>query len=267
MPFVLFIVTVPAKIAKKKKTEHGDASATVTPVAAKVRDFIKDRDDCDWISEEPFLNGKAWWTSFMFTVLDSSAEDRVRDLCRLGVGQSVAAAAGKEANGKGMILVLPINIQRVGSRPKVCGHPETVPYGAHVSPTQSPDVTPIQSMKKSVVTDAASTQTGGSLTAGNSTEVVDIDDVDIDDAEVEDGDEVVTGLVTGEVKKSGETLGEFTASFAATIESRVSVDSVIEYCRSASEFSFDYVMLIFNASIIACTGLVTNNTVVIVASM
>lgn len=266
--YALFIVTVPAKIAKKKK-EHGDASTTVTPVAAKVRDFIKERDDCEWISEEPFLNGKAWWTSFMFTVLDSSAEDRVDDLCRLGVGQSVAAAAGKEANGKGMILVLPINIHRVGSRPKVCGHPETVPYGAHVSPTQTPDVTPIQSMKKSLVTDTASTQTGGSLAAGNSIEVTGIDNVDIDDdAEVEDGDEVVTGLVTGEVdKSSGETLGEFTASFTATIQSRVSVDSVIEYCHSASEFSFDYVMLILNASVIACTGLVTNNTVIIVASM
>ena len=80
MPRALFIVTVPAKVVVvkggAKSSDDGDlskpaasmdtvTSSSVTPVAAQVREFIVNKDNgCRWISEEPFLNGKAWWTRY-----------------------------------------------------------------------------------------------------------------------------------------------------------------------------------------------------------
>ncbi|GBG29488.1 Hypothetical Protein FCC1311_057092 [Hondaea fermentalgiana] len=55
--------------------------------------------------------------------------------------------------------------------------------------------------------------------------------------------------------------------FGETIKSRVAVDSVVELVNASSEFSFDYVVLVVVASALACIGLVTNNVVIIVASM
>jgi len=253
MPNVLFIVTVPAKVKGKKSADAGSSSkstestpssATVTPIASKVRDFIKTRPDCEWISEEPFLNGKVWWTSFMFTNKDASSEATVEALCKLGVGQTVAAAAGMEANGKGMILVLPLSIQRIGSRPKKCGHPQSIPYGATISPSNSTD------------------QGDSKLLQNEPVEVNFTSDEDAEE-DVEETDETIQV----EIQEEDETGKSLKAEFSATIKSRITVDSVINYVFAASEFSFDYVMLILNAGIIACVGLVTNNTVVIVASM
>lgn len=55
--------------------------------------------------------------------------------------------------------------------------------------------------------------------------------------------------------------------FGATVKSRVAVDSVVELVNASSEFSFDYVVLCIVASALACIGLVTDNAVIIVASM
>jgi len=251
MPYSLFIVTVPAKIKAAKTADLGvgapaksEESQSVTPIALKVRNFIKESANCEWISEEPFLNGKAWWTSFLFTCDQDSSEATVGALCVLGVGQTVAAAARMEAKGKGMILVLPIDIQRIGSRPKVCGHPAGVPYGtSFLSPPSSVNKQP-------------------DIVEENTTLTTIESDFDAEE-DIEETDESIQ-MKLQEEDSSGR---KFTATFTETIKSRITVDSVIQYVCSASEISFDYVMLIVNAAIIACTGLVTNNTVVIVASM
>mmetsp|Transcript_8325 Transcript_8325/g.10855 ORF Transcript_8325/g.10855 Transcript_8325/m.10855 type:complete len:494 (+) Transcript_8325:152-1633(+) len=52
-----------------------------------------------------------------------------------------------------------------------------------------------------------------------------------------------------------------------TIKSRIAMDQVITLISGASEFSFDFVMLVVVASVIAACGLLTNSVVSIVASM
>jgi len=263
-----------AKKDPNASTDTTDTStSTVTHVAIKVRDYVKDHDECDWISEELFLNGKAWWSSFMFTVQDGHSEACVDDLCDLGVGASIAATKGGEPRGKGTILVMPARILRVGSVPKVLGNPKTLPTGEqlHYSPPPSVDNTPATDIaRKSIADDAPQTSQmmGGTL---DETQIKAVETIasDLDDAEVEEDD--VQGQVSVKVSegqgKDGSHWRKYTVGFNETIQSRVSVDSVVQYVVGASEFSFDYIMLIFNASVIACTGLVTNNTVVIVASM
>lgn len=55
--------------------------------------------------------------------------------------------------------------------------------------------------------------------------------------------------------------------FAESIKSRMIVEKVVESARASAMFSFDYVMLVVVASILALLGLANNNVVVIVASM
>mmetsp|Transcript_11091 Transcript_11091/g.12692 ORF Transcript_11091/g.12692 Transcript_11091/m.12692 type:complete len:617 (+) Transcript_11091:99-1949(+) len=53
----------------------------------------------------------------------------------------------------------------------------------------------------------------------------------------------------------------------ATVRARIAMDQVITLISGASAFSFDYIMLAFVASVIAASGLVSNSSVIIVASM
>jgi len=62
-------------------------------------------------------------------------------------------------------------------------------------------------------------------------------------------------------------LGAQLDAFRDTITSRIAVDSVIEMVDNGAQFTFDYVCFCVIASILACVGLVTNNSVIIVASM
>ena len=55
--------------------------------------------------------------------------------------------------------------------------------------------------------------------------------------------------------------------FAESIKSRIIVEKVVEAARASAAFSFDYLMLVVVASILALLGLAYNNVVVIVASM
>lgn len=245
MPSVLFIVSVPRKVKGKAAAEPGKSVHTetsTTEVAPKVRDFIKKSPVCEWVSEEPFLNGKVWWSSFMFTCSESSSEATVSALCELGVGKTVAAAAGKEPNGKGMILVLPVNILRIGSRPKVCGYTSSL-FPANLSPSPSADADDVAQPSMTFMTDISLSE------------------------EAEDDEDETDEVLKIALTEETSSRSTFKVNFTETIKSRVTVDSVISYCMAASEFSFDYVNLIINASIIACVGLVTNNTVIIVASM
>ena len=59
----------------------------------------------------------------------------------------------------------------------------------------------------------------------------------------------------------------FVSEFVDSINSRVIVEEVIENVRSAAMFTFDYLMLVLVASMIAGVGLAVNSTVSIVASM
>ena len=59
----------------------------------------------------------------------------------------------------------------------------------------------------------------------------------------------------------------FVGEFVDSINSRVIVEEVIENVRSAAVFTFDYLMLVLVASMIAGVGLAINSTVSIVASM
>ena len=59
----------------------------------------------------------------------------------------------------------------------------------------------------------------------------------------------------------------FVSEFVDSINSRVIVEEVIENVRSAAIFTFDYLMLVLVASMIAGVGLAVNSTVSIVASM
>ena len=185
----------------------------------------------------------------MFTCPSGNAEDCVKALCDLGVGASVAATVRGEPKGKGMILVLPVQIERVGSQPKTCGHPGTVPYGASVP--ASSETTPPDNIKLPPL---------DSIDSSSSPQTQSTVDELIDDAEIEEDLEI-------ELEEKDGTKAMLTGTFYETIQSRISVDTVISYVYAASEFSFDYVNLILCASIIACVGLVTNNTVIIVASM
>ena len=54
---------------------------------------------------------------------------------------------------------------------------------------------------------------------------------------------------------------------AATVKTKISVDKLVTSIGAAADFSFDYMMLVVVASLLAGVGLATNNTVVIVASM
>ena len=56
-------------------------------------------------------------------------------------------------------------------------------------------------------------------------------------------------------------------AFFASIQSRLVVEQVVQSVRSAATFSFDYLMLVIVAAMLAAVGLASNNTVVIVASM
>jgi uncharacterized hydrophobic protein (TIGR00271 family) len=86
-----------------------------------------------------------------------------------------------------------------------------------------------------------------------------------------------TGLTNRDISKNDAGEGEvsvgkevdpgFISEFVDSINSRVIVEEVIENVRSAAVFSFDYLLLVIVASMIAGVGLAINSTVAIVASM
>eukprot|EP00943_MAST-04B_sp_MAST-4B-sp1_P006410 g6410.t1 len=86
-----------------------------------------------------------------------------------------------------------------------------------------------------------------------------------------------TGLTNRDISKNDKDDGEaaaekevdagFISEFVDSINSRVIVEEVIENVRSAAVFSFDYLLLVIVASMIAGVGLAINSTVAIVASM
>mmetsp|Transcript_20226 Transcript_20226/g.35970 ORF Transcript_20226/g.35970 Transcript_20226/m.35970 type:complete len:621 (+) Transcript_20226:349-2211(+) len=59
----------------------------------------------------------------------------------------------------------------------------------------------------------------------------------------------------------------YQSNFMQSIKSRIAVDNVVDIVTASAQFSFDYMMLVIVASVLSCIGLVTNNVVIIVASM
>ncbi|XP_050403275.2 uncharacterized protein LOC126819336 [Patella vulgata] len=70
-----------------------------------------------------------------------------------------------------------------------------------------------------------------------------------------------------EEKDKKEKESEFNKEFKKSIKSRLVVDQVVQSVRNNALFTFDYMILVLLASLIAATGLVENSSVVIVASM
>ncbi|KAK6188259.1 hypothetical protein SNE40_004476 [Patella caerulea] len=68
-------------------------------------------------------------------------------------------------------------------------------------------------------------------------------------------------------KEKDEKESEFNKEFKKSIKSRLVVDQVVQSVRNNALFTFDYMILVLLASLIAATGLVENSSVVIVASM
>lgn len=58
-----------------------------------------------------------------------------------------------------------------------------------------------------------------------------------------------------------------TSGFYASIKSRQIVDQLVDQTRQSAEFTYDYVTMLIVADTIAGMGLLTNSSVVVVASM
>lgn len=281
--YVLINVTVPARLlvyANKSPAERTVGISTTSETlsfACTVRDFIVEDPKCEWISETPFINGKAWWVTFEFSCDMSYAETCVKALHQIGVGD--------EEDGRGLIHVVPVYIKHVGSRPKSCGRPSSLPFSAPVSPNASPRGTSFRKTPADLQIPALEVKAGDEEEPGSpQTDVtyfsdspgppqseVNFSGFDFSDGfEVENETERLQAKLIAEVDKKEDkraALEKYTENFADTVKSRVAVDSLVQYVTAASEFSYDYVMLILIAAIIACVGLLTNNQVVIVASM
>lgn len=67
--------------------------------------------------------------------------------------------------------------------------------------------------------------------------------------------------------KAGEHLKILRNDIRSTIKSRIAVDKVVSLIQGAAKFSFDFLMLVIVASVLAAVGLLTNSSVIIVASM
>jgi hypothetical protein len=107
--YVLFNVTVPARVLvmthKKSPAERSvdvASSSETVSFACQVRDYIVENPKCEWISEEPFMNGKAWWVSFEFSCDAGYAETCIEGLRDIGVGD--------EEDGRCMIHISPVYI-------------------------------------------------------------------------------------------------------------------------------------------------------------
>lgn len=231
--------------------------------ASTVRDFIVENPQCEWISEEPFLNGKAWWVSFEFSCKNRYTEACINALHEIGVGD--------EEDGRGMIHVCPVQFRHIGTRPKACGRPASLPYSAPVSPSAPPSWPCIRKTPVVPMVDATGEEGNDALRSkSGETSATFVDEEYDDGAELENETERLQAKLIAEVDASEDDKGvlqKYTENFAETVKSRVAVDALVQYVTSASEFSFDYVMLCVIAAIIAAVGLVTNNSVVIVASM
>ena len=77
-----------------------------------------------------------------------------------------------------------------------------------------------------------------------------------DDAEIGEAAAARTSVVEDKIEK-----------FYSTVKSRLLVGEVIARIEAGSEFSFDYLLLLLLAGIIAFMGLLENSSVVLVASM
>jgi len=62
-------------------------------------------------------------------------------------------------------------------------------------------------------------------------------------------------------------INEEEQNFAATVKTKISVDKLVSQIEGGAEFSFDYMMLVVVASLLAGVGLATDNTVRAAASV
>jgi len=79
--------------------------------------------------------------------------------------------------------------------------------------------------------------------------------------------DIVKGSNSKEAEGEEKTGKTMRAELMESVKSRIAIDNVVTLVNRGAEFSFDYLMLVLVASIIAAVGLVTDNVVLIVASM
>ncbi|XP_060572976.1 uncharacterized protein LOC132730909 [Ruditapes philippinarum] len=107
---------------------------------------------------------------------------------------------------------------------------------------------------------------GVGLTAGTSVSVFPSSLHDSVQSEVEDKLSTIDENSPGKIK-SHEEVEQKESQFKKSVKSRLLVAQVVKSVTANALFTFDYLVLIILASIIACIGLVENSSVVLVASM
>ncbi|GBG31019.1 Ankyrin repeat domain-containing protein 17 [Hondaea fermentalgiana] len=241
-------------------------------VAKQVRDYVAaHRAQVNFIAEIPHKNGKALWTTFIFSCKSAFAETLLNQLGEFGVGA--------KSKGIGIITVCPIQIERIGSLPVKVGYVDDATLaGAATTATStfvvsgaglasSPSASPLQACSDDSEPHAALMRVE-SLAQCHGTAQEDLSPLK---EQPEHDEHVVTEEhdVTEAPKAPADplTLESYTAGFRETIRARIAVDNVVELINGAAEFTFDFLMLVFVASVLAAMGLLSNNAVVIVASM
>uniref|UniRef100_A0A7S2RYL2 DUF389 domain-containing protein n=1 Tax=Mucochytrium quahogii TaxID=96639 RepID=A0A7S2RYL2_9STRA len=226
----------------------------------RVREFIGNS-KVDFISEIAYVYIGTKWIEFTFSCKLTFAEECLKRLGNLGIGAK---------GGIGVVNIIPLHLQRMATRLPVekikddekPGSPsrelsshiqvridESPPIERSLS-TSEIELDKLKSSAVNVLIDHPEDAEGKqNLMPYFSHE-------EGDEIEAEDNDSDIQSQPSG-----------MKSTFMDTIKSRIAVDSVVELVNSSAQFSFDYVMLVIVASILACIGLVTNNVVVIVASM
>ncbi|CAK9005037.1 Uncharacterized protein MJ0678 [Durusdinium trenchii] len=229
----------------------GKDGTVLIDIARRCREFIAEhQDNIDFISETIFLNGQVRWATFTFIVQASYVEICVKQLASIGIA--------RKKNGVGLLSVVPLHSFKFSS------HPGLAPVISNGK--ASSQLTRGLAFKSSLTNAVFPASVGPVVEEPKVSFAVDPEDPECDfahEAEFESSDDDEPKAADG----NGEGMVEMAGRFRQTIKSRVAVDSVIELVNAGAEFSFDYACLVGIASILACIGLVINNSIVIVASM
>jgi len=228
-------VFVPILFRRKQLQQEAKESTTAeVPCRKVVQEYIQENRGSDllFLSEIPYKCGKAWWSLFILASKVGAVEEHVNRLAERGIGEKA------KADGLGAVVVFPVQIQRLASVPLKAGLDLDEDYLLNVGQME---VLPIDDFHHS-----------GAAAEKHI---------------VEEECEPLENPLHNPRNGTAGTLEKYTSGFVQTIKARIAVDNVIEVVNAAAEFSFDYIMLIMVAGVLALFGLITDNVIVIVASM
>ncbi|GFU41877.1 uncharacterized protein NPIL_389212 [Nephila pilipes] len=89
----------------------------------------------------------------------------------------------------------------------------------------------------------------------------------VDDEKKSDSDLSTLSKTKSEVKKAFRNFKDMQKKFLQTVTARLTVAQVVDGVRAGAEPTFDFIMFVLLASMIAALGLLENSSVIIVASM